>query len=381
VEDNYNQLGQLKNHQQEVLAVEDNYNIISISTTGDFVASDLTISIDNCPVDFEINDHMIEIAVPIEFGVHTLKIVNCSDNRITFAQVSINNASLRKLLYLSWTITASGQRIQPCTEIWERDQCWILPFGNPLSHWIAVAETKISNDYYGKDLSEHFCIWYPDRLELPDQFPQTVRDFFNHNFDFTVVSQSNFDYRRVPYVKLQDQLDAELLTNATTEIINNTDMVITRGIGYGQLADNQTEFNLSDKQIWKRVWLKRRDRPRAQQEQFAATWQLIDSLDLEIWSVFVGVLPPGGFIYPHTDNTTDKDLENSPYVGCVHLYIPINWPKNNYIKFNNAGILSMEDGPMIVNTDRFTHAVVNNSNQYRHALIIGLNKNNIPQFL
>jgi hypothetical protein len=355
--------------------------MILISITSDVVASELEISIDNLPVDFELIDHTITISEPGKFGLHKLKIVNRSDNRIAFDQVSINGSSLRKLLYLSWATTATGQVIQPCTELWERDQCWILPFGNPLSHWISVTETKIPNDYYGRDLSENFCIWYPDSLELPDHFPQTVRDFFNYNFDFTIVNRLNFDHRYVPYVKFQDQIDAELLAKATTEIINNTDIVLTQGTGYGQHADNQKEFNLSDEKIWKRVWLKRRRQPRDQQEQFAATWELIDSLGMEIWSVFVGVLPPGGFIYPHTDNTTDKDLNNSPYVGCVQLYIPIHWPDDNYIKFSNAGILSMEDGPMIVNTDRFTHAVVNNSDQYRYVLAIGLNKNNIPQFV
>lgn len=361
--------------------MEDNCNIILISTTGGVVASDLTISIDNRPVDFEIYDCIIKIAVPIQFGLHTLKIVNCSDKKVAFDQVSIDGASLRKLLYLSWTITGAGQRIQPCTEVWERDQCWTLPFGNPLSHWIAAVETKIPNDYYGKDLSESFCIWYPDRLELPDRFPQIVKDFFNHNFDFTVVNKSKFDHRRVPYLKFQDQIDIELLEKATTEIINNKGIILTQGAGYhGQYADNQKEFNLSEEQIWRTVWLKRRGQPRDQQEQFGATWQLIDSLNLDIWFVFVAVLPPGGFIYPHTDNTTDKDLENSPYVGCVKLYIPIQWPKNNYIKFSNAGILSMEDGPMLVNTDYFTHAIVNDSDQYRYVLAISLNKNNIPQF-
>ena len=354
--------------------------MISISITSDVVASDLAISIDNCPVDFEIIDHTVQITAPSRFGLYTLKIVNCSNNRIAINQVSINGSSLRKLLYLSWTTTASGQRIQPCTELWERDQYWTLPFGNPLSHWISVTETKIPNDYYGKDLSESFCIWYPDRLELSDRFPQIIKDFFNHNFDFTIVSQSKFDHRHVPYIKFQGQLDSELLASATTEIINNTDIVLTQGTGYGQHADNQKEFNLSDEKIWKRIWLKRREQPRDQQEQFSATWKLIDSLNLDIWSVFVGVLPPGGFIYPHTDNTTDKDLNNSPYVGCTQLYIPIQWPENNYIKFNNAGILNMESGPMIVNTDRFTHAVVNDSDQYRYVLAIGLNKNNIPQF-
>jgi hypothetical protein len=355
--------------------------MISINITSDIVATDLAISVDNCSVDFEIVENVINITTPVDFGLHQLKIINCSDKRVTINQVSIDDSSLRKLLYLSWSTTAAGQRVQPCTELWERNQCWILPFGNPLSHWISVTETKIPNDYYGKDLNESFCIWYPDRLEIPNHYPRVIRDFFNHNFDFTVVSRSKIDRRRVPYIKFQGQLDADLLAAATTEIIDNTDIVLTQGTGYGQHADNQTEFNLADDKIWKRVWLKRREQPRSQQEQFAATWRLIDSLNLEFWSVFVGVLPPGGFIYPHTDNTTDKDLDNSPYVGCTQLYIPIQWPKNNYIKFSNAGILDMTSGPMIVNTDRFTHSVINDSDQYRYVLAIALNNNDIAQFV
>jgi hypothetical protein len=354
--------------------------MISIYITGNINNTDLTITIDDSPVDFTVINKIISVTSHIETGLHKLKIVSCSDKRWSIDQVLVHGASLRKLLYLSWITTTSNQRIQPCTELWEHGQCWTLPFGHPLSHWINITETKIPNNYYGKDLLEKFCIWYPDRVALPDQFPQVVRDFFNYNFDFTVVDKSKFDVKHIPYTKYQGHISADLLELATTEILNNTDIVLEHGKDYKQRSDNQKEFNLDDDQSWKILWLKQQTQDRSRQEQYPATWQLIDSLNMDFWHAFVGIIPPGGFIYPHTDNPTGKDLIHLPYVGCTQLYIPIQWPENCYIKFAKAGIVKMDSGPMLINTDYFTHALANNSNQYRYVLAIGLNKNDIAQY-
>jgi hypothetical protein len=355
--------------------------MISIEITGDIVAADITITVDNLHVDFTINDHIITVHELNELGLHKLKIINHSDQKWSINQVCVDGNSLRKLLYMSWSITASGHRVQPCTELWEQDQTWILPYANPLSHWINITETKIENSHYGKDLAEQFCIWYPETIKLPDRFPQVVRDFFNYNFDFTVIDKSKLDIRRIPYVPYRGQLDADLLKLATTEILNCSNIVLENGDHYGQRTDNFKEFNLENNEAWKYCWLKNRKRnDRLLEERYPATWKLIDSLGMDFWQAFIGVMPPGGFIYPHTDNPADKDLAHSPYVGCTQLYIPIQWPEHNYIKFAQAGIVSMKSGPMLVNVDHFTHAVVNNSNQYRYVLAIGLNKNDIAQY-
>lgn len=354
--------------------------MILIYITGNVVASDLAIVIDDKPVEFDLVDNIISIKTHVELGLHKLKIINCSDIRWVIDQVLLQGTSLRKLLYLSWSDTTEGQRIQPCTELWAQNQCWTLPFGYPVSHWINLAETKIPNDYYGKDLTDKFSLWFPDRLEIAESFPQVVRDFFNYNFDFTVVDKDQFEVKHVPYVTYQGAIAQDLLEQATNEILHNVDIAMAHVQNYGQYADNKKEFDLPEDQSWRIIWLKRYNQPRAWHEKYSATWQLIDSLGVDFCQAFVGVLPPSSFIYPHTDNTTNKDLDNSPYIGCTQLYIPIQWPDGNYIKFARAGIINMDSGPMLVNTECFTHAVINQSNQYRHVLAIKLNKKSIVQY-
>ena len=55
------------------------------------------------------------------------------------------------------------------------------------------------------------------------------------------------------------------------------------------------------------------------------------------------------------------------YGGCGQLYIPVNFKAGNYFKFNNIGLLPLT-GPMLINTQQFTHALINNSNEYRFAI-------------
>ena len=108
-------------------------------------------------------------------------------------------------------------------------------------------------------------------------------------------------------------------------------------------------------------------------EQFPAVTALLDSLALDQWYAFIGVLPPGGFIYPHRDFDTAKQNNDSyqEYKGCTQLYIPVYWPKDNYIKFADAGILNFESGQsVVINSDYYSHCLVNNSDQNR--IVIGV---------
>lgn len=353
--------------------------MISIKLNGSIDTKDVAIKIDNKLIDFELSNGSVVLKSDLSFGFHKLQIVNLSQKKIQIDKVFIDGNNIRKLIYLSWS-NLQQQRFQPCTELWETNQSWTLPFVYPLSQWIAVAETKIRNDYYGKDLSEKYFIWYPDSIEIDENFPQVIQDFFQYNFDITVVDKHDHTCHQIPYVKFQGTISNDLLAVATKEILNNLDIIMDHGTGYGQRNENLDEFNLLDENTWRILWLKKRFKENSFLDRFPDTWKLIDSLKMDFWQAFIGLLPPKGFIYPHTDNTTDKDLKNSPYVGCTQLYIPIQWPEKSYVKFANAGIVDMSTGPMLVNTDHFTHSVVNDSDQPRIVLALGLNQKHIIQY-
>jgi len=148
-------------------------------------------------------------------------------------------------------------------------------------------------------------------------------------------------------------------------------MVFEQGINYTQYSSNIEEYS---KSFWRVVWLKQNHKYGTDMAaQFDKVLNLIDSLDLDTWHVFIGVLPPGGFIYPHKDRDTHKATSDQYkfYQGCTALYIPIVWPEKNYIKFAGVGTLPIQqDQPMVINNDFFTHCVINDSQENR--VVIGV---------
>jgi Aspartyl/Asparaginyl beta-hydroxylase len=337
------------------------------------IMHDMTaITIDNCAAIFTINDNVVEVTADV-VGFHLLKLTNKSNTKFKIVSVKVGGCDLRKLLYLSYLETHTGQKLQPATELWEKNQTWVLPFGYPLSHWVASVEEKISDGTLGKNLLDDYCFYYPESIRLePGKFPQIIQDFYEYNFNFTMVSKKSLNAIEIPYMRYCKEISNKSINDATNEISNNLELIMRNGLEYSMHNDNVKEFQpASDDSAWRIVWLKKNNQITKLVEQFPAVQKLIDCLNLNHWHAFIGVLPPGGFIYPHKDFVMHR-LENKEFVyyqGCAQLYIPLQWPAGNYIKFANVGALAMESNdPMVINTDYFTHCVINDSDQTRYIL-------------
>lgn len=350
---------------------------ISIDTQNPINKDDIAVTLDGLSVNFVCRDGGIDIVANSTFGLHKLAITNKSNNRITITNVSIYGCNLRKLLYLSWIEDKTGSKFQPATELWESDQTWILPFGAPLSYWIETVERKLPNGVFGQNLFNLYNIYYPDSITLDSSVPQVIQDFFQYNFDFTVIPKSNIDLCNVPYMKYIKPIPQKLIDDAAAELTNSLDYLISLAGSYDQFSDNVSEFKQDSASTWKRLWLFRPTTGDFTQqtinstEKLPAVQKLLDNLDLKIWKAFIGIMPPGGILYPHIDYVDYKNIKHKPFEGCTQLYLPIVWPENNYIKFAGAGTVSKSDGPVVINNTHFTHAVVNASNDYRFVIGIG----------
>ena len=66
-------------------------------------------------------------------------------------------------------------------------------------------------------------------------------------------------------------------------------------------------------------------------------------------------LAPGGYILPHIDSLTS-----------TVIYVPLLWPKGNYFKVLDNGLIEFEDHqPKLINTHHAVHSVVNDSDTTR----------------
>ena len=224
---------------------------VSISYTGEINSTDITITIDNQPVNFIISDNTIVITDTQLPGFHLLKLTTLTDTKVDIVKVLVDNCDLRKLLYLSWLEPVVGKRIQPATGWWEAGQTWILPYGNPVSNWINQVERKILNGLYGKNLFDSYWFYYPTGTVLTNhKFPQIMHDFFQYNFDFTIIPKTNYTLAQIPYMRYTKDIPDTLIDQVMTEIHQSSDYIQEHKTIYTQHKLNNEEFGVCAEKDW-----------------------------------------------------------------------------------------------------------------------------------
>jgi hypothetical protein len=329
--------------------------------------SELEICIDNSPVEYTIQDNVISIKKNIDFGVHQLSISMVQGNCLDIADVVIDGASLRMLIYMSY-LEQENDRIQPATKIWKKDQIWQLPFGNPVSFWLSLVYEKISNGEFGQNLFDKYYLYYPDTMELDHTFPLVVRSFFKHNFDFVCVDKST-PVSQLPYHPVELLINHEKKSRALDEIIAARKWIEQHKQHTPQSQYNSDEFDMDPSKEWVRLYLIRNNEIIVNSKQFPALYDLLDSMGItDIKMLFIGILPPGGYIAPHKDRQTPKSQSND---SDYNLYIPMAWQAGNYFKFNGGGII--KDGrPFLINNMDYVHSLVNTSTSDQDRIVIGI---------
>lgn len=332
--------------------------------------NDIVIKINSTEVPIYLENKNIILDVPLNFGLHQLVIINKTNQRFAINRVETDGSSLRHLIYLAWSSTNKQKKIQPCNELWEKDQTWTLPFGYPLSHWMDIVSKKFPASIFGKNLYESYWIWYPQSIILDKNIPGIVRDFFQYNFDFTVIDKKNYNVSQIPYFNFERGIDKKLISEAYDEVKNKIDTIRDLSKQTTQQNENRQEYLINDNQEWKVFQLLYNKGPQMHREIFPACWRLIDSIlgkGFNVYNAIIGLLPPGGIVYPHMDY---------PYKAWPQIYIPLHWPIGNYIKIAGAGIPDVQSNITVINNDSFVHSVVNTSNENRFVMSLHTSKDN-----
>jgi hypothetical protein len=325
--------------------------------------SKLEICINKNPVEYTVHDNIILIEKNIDFGIHQLSISLVQGARLEITNVKIDGASLRMLIYMSY-LEQENNRIQPATTIWDPTQTWYLPFGNPVSFWISLVYKKITNGEFGKNLFDRYYFYYPDSIELDNTFPSIVRSFFKHNFDFVCIDRST-PISQLPYYPINLPINSEKQKLALNEVINAQEWISQHKQDIAQSQYNSEESNTETE--WIRQHLIQDSKTIIDSTKFPAVYDFVDSLGIsDIKSMFIGILPPGGYIAPHNDRKSN--ICDNDYLD-YNLYIPLSWHEGNYFKFNGAG--TIKDGrPILMNNLDYVHCLVNNSNSKQDRIII-----------
>ena len=340
---------------------------------------DVSVYIDDKLVGHVLKSASIKISAEIIPGFHILKIVSHNDVEIEFVNATLNSATFNQTLYTMY-MEVNGKK-QQNTTLSNHARELYLPFMNPLSWWLTSCFSKIPPALYGGGLYEQLEVYYPKSLDIGDQYPQIVQDFFKHNWDFYCHPKLTDGYYRedVPYWTIDTKfeynesvLHAECLYNLPYLETNSGDWLrSTPKVATLEKVEQGsrlcTVMNVSmtvdEYDFEKKFALDKND--------FPEVYALLKRLDFDaILHSFIGSLPPRGHIIPHRDSYVGFESVLKQFGGCSQLYIPINFKPGNYFKFGSVGFVPLDQGPILVNNHNFVHSVINDSDEWRFALAI-----------
>lgn len=331
--------------------------------------SNLLISLDRKFIDYSIVENKIVMSAPIELGMHVLRLqlVNI-DSKLDIADVLIDGSSLRQTLFFSF-VEEDSTRTQPATCVWKTTQEWVLPFMNPVSHWIGLLGEKLRKDALGTDLSQDYRIYIPESYILNDKFPPALADFFKFNFDCVILHKDEVSLQNLPYELYTKEINIDGIYD---EIYRNIDLIRSKlsiSTGTQHFYNQRDDKNFDYGGCWFATTIcKIREGEKnyltATPEMLPRTYALFDSLNLDYDVLTIAVSPPGTYAYTHIDRLPVG--HNEKFIGCKKLYIPLNYPAGSAIKVRNVGILPQV--PTIINAQYYSHAVVNDSDETRIVL-------------
>lgn len=348
-------------------------DIIKVYFNTELEFTDLLISVNKTAVNYQRSDDHLVVTVQQHLGVNILRIqLKESDQQFEVKNVKINDCSLRMCLYLSYT-ERHNQISQPDTVIKDTEQTWVLPYGSPISFWLSLVPKKFRNSEFGKNLYDKYLIYYPEPHSVPNSFPRLIQDYFNYDFDFTVVNRSTAQWADIPYLPLLVRPDP---SKAYEEIIANLDFFYKNKTVAGQLKYNQADNTDLDPDHWAVWWFGRGKNYKDDLDELPEFRKFVTDLNIQGTMVtgFIAFTKPGSFASPHVDDIFLDREDYQKVSGCAQLYIPIS-PRCDDAEIKLAGVGILPHEPLVFNNDRFIHGVYNNSNKLRIFLSLRVDPN------
>jgi hypothetical protein len=326
------------------------------------------ISINDAPVKFQIDSNNLIIDHDVLFGLNLLEITLTQGSKVILTGLTLNGVSSRQTLYLSYYENPNTNS----TWLTEQHKKLIIPFGNPMSWWLAECARKIPNTYYGSNLYETFDIFYSKSIDVDESFPKLLQDFMKYNLGFHVNKKDSpiLHNKSLPWVKINLKYDEQQLFQ---EFYSNIKLLENN-----YYKPKQNQYNKKDPEnlkLWEVAMAIHSNKDKAitefQKQDLPCFFKLIEqieSMGVEIIHAFIGTVYPNSYVAPHSDDFYKNTILYEGTSGCSQFFIPIGWKDNNHFKFDNVGFLPYEHGAYLVNNSDFMHGSINNSDVVRFTI-------------
>lgn len=189
--------------------------------------------------------------------------------------------------------------------------------------------------------------------------PKLTREQTQGWIDQWFHSQTADDTPETEFTKLTHrsfELDSDLSKGWKSRIIFGP----AHWCEHWHLGTYEDEYTLSIKhrKDFEFVWLVEDDHP-------IRTWLNTMFTDDELLNVTAWAMPPGGYLNPHQDSTTNRH-------GINNLYWAVQWDPGNEFGFYRFGNAPIQEGSVcLINNYSYPHWVVNDSDADRLVLSIG----------
>lgn len=282
---------------------------------------------------------------------HLLKI-KYPGNTTEIQDILIDGVSIQNIIYTGYVVDNNGDLHQPATTLWEGTYCiWIHP---NLGLWHNRMFTEIAQGDFGKNLLKEYLFTVDRPLTINRDYPTDVQSFFA-KADGPHYWKTNDE--STPYRVLDFEVSHDTL-NAINEIYNDYE---------------QQKF--SDEWTYKTFPVKTAlatPQPMSIVENSLVRKLLEDCGYKKILNFSILDLEPKSSIKVHLDDFTLTDVYEH-IRGATKLYLSYNLnddfdTKDLYFKLGDAGLLPL-DKPMLVNTHKYVHTLINDSKHRRRAFI------------
>jgi len=289
--------------------------------------------------------------IDLEKDWHLL-VVPYRGQKIEIEDIQINGQSLQHVIYTGFFEDASGERFQPATAVWTDGnfKIWIHP---SIGFLKATIFEQIKNGDYGKNLFENYMLTVDRPINIPEYFPEELRDFFKNGSGPHWWHKDN-----LPYKVLDDTLSEDML-NDKHKVVDQC-----HNIDINPRAKNWTTRR------WKRTDVGGTDYfanpTKIDEQSFDGFGKYFTIMG---WNHIIGMhdsdLGPRSWIHLHIDPCPHR--EN---VNVKKLYFTYEYENKEHIlfKLNKAGLIPI-DKAVLVNTWDHSHCVVNLGNNTRKNFI------------
>lgn len=323
---------------------------------------DLNVSIADFSKDYNNIDHVV-IPKKLSNNFHKLKVTTNSECEII--DIKIDRCSVRALLYFSFVV--QDNEIEQPQTWFNQNGVFYFPFLYPLSAFKTLVGNKIDNGYLGKNLFDHFDFYFPEQVNVNENHPEIIKDFFRTDLSFGIFKKGNdwFNNPELPFQSTSYPYDRLALSK---ELIDNIEKIPFTTLRSKQNALAMREF--SNPKVWlNHTFIKNGSSPwksrlQYQKEEWPILINFLEQFPCdEIINAYMAKLDPLHFIYPHNDG----HLDCAP--GEAVVYVPITGDvSDNFFKMGNHGFIDLNHINFI-NRGKFIHALVNdNPNKSRTIL-------------